>query len=161
MVGFMSKALAHNLYTYGRSHALAADRLYRAAIEDGREKNLDDPESFAFNGPYSLSIYYLPCLGLELLLKAAYLVLGGPNENKELLRIGHDLNEALGKAEERGFRSNAPNLREIVDLLCEPYIAHNFRYDMPDELPLPDFMQMVEALQVLDDELKALCEDDS
>ena len=150
----MSKAVARNLYTDGRSRALAADRLYRAAIEDGQDKNLDDPESFAFNGPYSLSIYYLPCLGLELMLKAAYVASGGPYENKELLNIGHDLNEALNKAGEQGFHSKAPRLREIVNLLCEPYKAHNFRYDMPNELPLPDFVQMVEALAVLDNELE-------
>jgi hypothetical protein len=161
MTIFMSKVMARNLYTYGRSHALAADRLYRAAIEDGHERSPDDPESFAFNGPYSLSIYYLPCLGLELLLKAAYLASDGSNENKELLRIGHDLNEALRKAEEQGFQSNAPQLREIVNLLCEPYKAHKFRYDMPNELPLPDFVQVIGALEVLDGELKVLCEDNN
>jgi hypothetical protein len=161
MANSMANILANSLYVKGRCHALASDRLWRAAFEDGHERSPDDPELFAFNGIYSLSIHYLICLGFELLLKAAYVASGGSYENKELHNIGHDLNEALSKAEVQGFHSNAPRLREIVENLCEPYKAHYFRYDTPTEFPLPDFGQMIEALQVLDDELKELCEGDN
>lgn len=152
----MSIIDAKYLYESGRAHALAADRLYRAAADDGLVKRPDDPEQWAFNGPYSLSIHYLICLGLELLLKSTYVAYDGPTDKKQLLNIGHDLELALDEAEKQGFNSEAPRLREIAQILREPYMAHYFRYDRPEEIPLPDFVQMVEALQTLDGELEKI-----
>ena len=91
----MTRDIAKGLYINGRSHALAADRLYRAAADDGLERNPNDPEFFAFNGPYSLSIHYLVSLGFELMLKAAYVAAGGPSDEAILRAIGHDLVKAL------------------------------------------------------------------
>ncbi|HYI47615.1 MAG TPA: hypothetical protein VEX35_04040 [Allosphingosinicella sp.] len=155
----MSIEVAQRLYETGRAHALASDRLYRPAMDDGKERSPENPELFAFNGTYSLSIHYLIGLGLELMLKAAYVACGGSPDDKHLSReIGHDLVRAFELANERGFQSDAPRLREIAEHLNEPYKAHYFRYDRPNEFPLPDFTQMIEAMEVLDRELEALCQ---
>lgn len=106
------------------------------------------------NGRSMALTHYLICLGLELLLKSAYVAYDGPTHKKQLLKIGHDLVLALEEAEKHGFNSKAPRIREITQILREPYMAHYFRYDRPEEIPLPDFVQMVEALQILDGELE-------
>ena len=153
----MNKDTARTLFESGRSHALSSDLLYRAAIDEGDRRNVADPELFAFNGPYSLSINALLGLGLELMLKAAILA-SDIDVNDEFLRkeIGHDLIKALDKAEDVGFRSQAPNLRQIVEVMHPPYKAHWFRYERPEQFELPgDFVQIVEALKTLDEELQA------
>ena len=148
--------LARELFETGRSHALASDLLHRSAIIDGIDRGIEDPEHFAFNGTYSLSTHYLLGLGLELMLKAAIVAWGGPSDEKSLREIGHDLIKALDSAEAAGFNSAAPNLRDILDVLNEPFKQHWFRYGRPDKFPLPgDFMQVVVTLEVLDDELQA------
>ena len=140
----------------GRSHALASDFLYRAALKDAEHRQVDDPEHFAFNGTYSLSTHYLLGLGLELMLKAAIVAYGGPSDDKSLREIGHDLIKALNAAEEAGFRSEAPRLRDILSIIQEPFKAHWFRYGRPDKFALPgDWAEVVEALDVLDAELRA------
>ena len=67
----MDKARASHLFESGRSHALAADLLYRSALAEGVANGVKDPADYAFNGSYSLSTFYLLGLGLELMLKAA------------------------------------------------------------------------------------------
>lgn len=152
----MTIELARQLFESGRSHALASDLLYRSSILDGQDRNLPDPEHFAFNGTYSLSIHYLLGLGLELMLKAAIVAWGGPSDDKFLRAIGHDLIKALDEAEAAGFKSEAPNLRDILNVLHEPFKQHWFRYDRPDKFTLPgDFTQVEAALEVLDEELRA------
>ncbi len=152
----MTIKLARDLFESGRSHALSSDFLYRSALREGQERELTDPELFAFNGTYSLSTHYLLGLGLELMLKAAIIAWGGPPEEKFLREIGHDLLEALNAAEAAGFASAAPRLREIVEVMRDPFKAHWFRYEKPDAFALPgDFAQVVEALDVLDKELRA------
>lgn len=154
----MSQDYAYNLYTSGRSHGMGANRLWAKALEEGMEVGHDDIDLFAFNGPFSLSINHLAGLSLELLLKAAYVATGGPADDKHLRNeIGHDLQRALDLAEERGFRSRAPHLREIVERMSEPYDKHWFRYDRPNQFLLPDFGQINEALVVLEEEVEALC----
>ncbi len=155
----MSREIAAHLFETGRAHALAADRLYRAAFEDGMQRSPDDPELFAFNGTYSLSVYYLVCLGLELMLKAAYVGVGGPSDNASLRSIGHSLVSAFDAATAMGFQSIAPRLIETIASLKEPYKAHFFRYDRPDAFLLPTFPQLIDTLLVLDEELRALCEE--
>ena len=152
-------AVAETLHQTGRAHALSADLLYRAAVAHAEAEELPDPELFAFNGTYSLSIHYLIGLGLELCLKAAFVAHGG-DEDVRFLRneIGHDLVRALDLAEDRGFSSEAPHLREIVQHLRDPYIAHYFRYDRPEAFPLPDIIQVMQAFETLDNELAALLE---
>lgn len=154
----MSKDYAHKLYLAGRAHGLGANRLWARALEEGMEINAQDPSHFAFNGPFSLSINHLVGLSFELLLKAAYVARGGPAEDKHLRdEIGHDLIRALDKAEELGFHTDAPHLREIIEYLREPYGKHFFRYRWPDEFPLPEFNQVNDALVALEEDVKALC----
>ena len=81
---------------------------------------------------------------------------GGPSDDKSLREIGHDLIKALDLAEAAGFNSAAPNLRDILNVLHEPFKQHWFRYGRPDEFGLPgDFAQVVATLEVLDEELRA------
>ena len=123
------------------------------------EINAQDPSHFAFNGPFSLSINHLAGLSFELFLKAAYVASGGPADDKHLREeIGHDLIRALDRAEGRGFHSEAPHLREIIEYLHEPYRRHFFRYHWPDELPLPEFKQVNDALVALEEDVRTLCE---
>ncbi|MVZ97065.1 hypothetical protein EUU23_05020 [Sphingorhabdus sp. IMCC26285] len=151
----MAMDLARQLFETGRSHALASDLLYRSAILDGQDRQLPDPEHFAFNGTYSLSTHYLLGLGLELMLKAAIVGWGGAQDEKPLRDIGHDLIKALDLAEAAGFKSEAPNLRDILVVLNEPFKLHWFRYGRPDQFALPgNFTHIVAALEVLDDELQ-------
>jgi hypothetical protein len=148
--------LARKLFETGRSHALSSNLLYRSAIIDGKDRGIEDPEHFAFNGPYSLSINYLLGLGLELMLKAAIVAWGGPSDDKSLKEIGHDLIKALNSAEAAGFHSTAPHLRDIVNVLQAPFREHWLRYGRPDEFLLPaDFSQLVSTLELLDDEIRA------
>jgi hypothetical protein len=154
----MSKDYAHKLYLAGRSHGMGANRLWARALEEGAEINSQDPSQFAFNGPFSLSINHLAGLSFELLLKAAYVASGGPPEDKHLRdEIGHDLIRALDKAEELGFDTDVPHLREIIGYLRDPYRRHFFRYHWPDEFPLPEFKQVNDALAALEEDVKALC----
>jgi hypothetical protein len=152
----MTTALARQLFETGRAHAVASDLLYRSAILDAADRNLPNPELFAFNGTYSLSTHYLLGLGLELMLKAAIVAWAGPSDEKALKDIGHDLIKALDLAEAVGFRSKAPHLREILSVLQEPFKQHWFRYGRPDRFELPgDFAQVVATLETLDEELQA------
>ena len=149
--------LADELFETGRSHALTAGLLYRASLEEGHRRGVPDVDLFAFNGTHSLSLHYLLGLGLELMLKAA-VVSWGAIEDEKFLRneIGHDLVRALDEAEKVGFQSAAPHLREILQVLREPYKAHWFRYGKPAEFSLPsDFTQVIESLDTLDGELRA------
>lgn len=152
----MSLKLARELFETGRSHALASDLLYRSAVIEGEERSLEDPTHFAFNGPYSLSIHYLLGLGLELMLKAALVAWDDTADERRLRSIGHDLVAALDEAEAAGFKSEAPSLREILEVLDEPFKQHWFRYERPERFELPgDFPQVVAALDVLDMELRS------
>ena len=153
----MSIDLANELRHTGRSHAAASCLLYRATIQRAEEEKIPDPKSYAFNGPTSLSIQYLLGLGLELMLKAAVVAWDPTVDEKYLKReIGHDLIAALDEAEKRGFASKASHLREILKILREPYMQHWFRYQQPDQFPLPDdFDQIVPVLEILEQELDA------
>ena len=148
-------AVANSLLENGRAHAIAASRLFDYAKTEAEARGLDDPEQFAFNGTYSLSIHYLLGLGIELMLKAAYVSHGGDASAPNLRNaIGHDLLKALNLAEVEGFSTEAPNFREIVEHLRKPYIAHYFRYSRPGKFPLPDTQQIIDALDVLDREMR-------
>ncbi|WP_309621299.1 hypothetical protein [Novosphingobium sp.] len=151
----MTIEFARTLFETGRSHALASDLLYRSALIEGAERDIADPENFAFNGTYSLSTQYLLGLGLELMLKAAIVAWSGQCDEKALRDIGHDLVKAKEAAEAAGFKSEAPNLQEILNVLNEPFKQHWFRYGRPTKFKLPgDFTQVVAALDVLDAELR-------
>jgi hypothetical protein len=54
-------------------------------------------------------------------LDAPYVAMGGPADDKHLRNeIGHDLHRALDLAEDRGFQSQAPHLREFVERMSGP-----------------------------------------
>ena len=152
----MSMELALTLFETGRCHALSSQLLYNAAVVEGKQKQIEDVELFAFNGPYSLSTNYLLGLGMELMLKAAIVFWSGNADTKILLDVGHDLIKALDKAEDAGFVSKAPRLRDILEVLREPYKAHWFRYERPEMFVLPGkFEDIFEAIYVLDKELRS------
>lgn len=151
------KGAAQQLYEVGRAHALSGNHLYGFALEYAKRHDIEDAEKFAFNGTFSLSTYYLLGLGIELLLKAAYVALGGDPADKHLrAAIGHDLRKAWDRAVGLGFESKAPRLEGIVDTLSEPYKMHFFRYQHPEQMGLPLVTEVVEALEVLDAEVQAL-----
>lgn len=154
----MSIEVARHLHQTGRSHALASDLLYQAACKEGLKRKPDNPELFAFNGLYSLSIHYLIGLGLELMLKAAIAASGGPSDDRSLRDLGHELGRLLTRAKEVGFHSEAPRLDEVISHMAEPYKLHYFRYERPEQFLLPNFTQMIEAIEVLDRELEMLCQ---
>lgn len=155
MLRGMSLDLARELFETGRAHAMSAHFLHKCALREAADRDLEDPELFAFNGIYSLSQHYLLGLGLELLVKAAIVAWGGPSDEKSLRAIGHDLIAGLDAAEAAGFKSAAPSLRGLLNVLNEPYKAHWFRYGRPNEIPLPgDMKQVVETIAVLDEELQ-------
>lgn len=151
----MSSTLASVLHQNGKAHAEASCLLYSASFDQAEREGVEDRAKYAFNGPYSLSVQYLLGLGLELMLKSA-IVAWDPKATAEFLRkeVSHDLVTALDAAERRGFKSQAPHLRELVEILRDPYKQHWFRYERPDQFRLPgDFDQVVETLKVLEGEL--------
>lgn len=151
----MSIELAKQLHESGKAHAWTACLLYRASLEHAEDEGFEDPLAYAFNGTPSLSIHYLLGLGLELMLKAAT-VAWDPNVDRAYLKntIGHDLSKALDEAEARGFATQAPHLRALVELLCAPYKQHWFRYERPEQMNLPgNFDEVVNTLTVFEGEI--------
>ncbi len=145
----MSVEKAKTLLENGEGHALAAAVLFDASHGYGRKIGVPEEEidKFAFNGVCSLSVHYLVGLGLELMLKAAYIACGGDDTDNHLRRdIGHDLETALAMAQERGFESQSEHLVGLVGHLNEPYKQHYLRYGRPDGLFLPDDMEQVAAV---------------
>lgn len=153
----MNQELARNLWSMGGGHAIGAEAVVRRAQDWAREIETEDAEKAVFNGKYSASIYLLLGYAFELLLKAAFVAQGG---NPKLLGprgIGHDLSAALDAAEEHGFCSSAPHLREIIELLKPPHLEHQFRYGGMNGFPLPANVDEVLAnLNHLAAELQAL-----
>ena len=150
----MHTVKADKLFETGRAHAMAAAHLFESSIQFAKTNGVDDPELFAFNGTFSLSVHYLMGLGAELMLKAAYIGHGGdPNPKHLRTDIGHDLIKALDHAEEMGFEPSVENLREILEHLREPYLMHFFRYDRPDKIVLPDIPVVIEMFAALDEQI--------
>lgn len=141
----MDEELARRLWNMGGGHALGADAVVRRAQSWAMEIGAEDAELAVFNGKYSASIYLLLGYGFELLLKAAFVFHGGDPNRLGVRGIGHDLEAALNAAEEHGFHSTAPNLREIIHLLREPHREHHFRYGGLDEFPVPANVDVVVA----------------
>lgn len=54
------------------------------------------------------------------------------------------------------FHQKAPKLRQIVQHLQEAYLRHFFRYERPDQMPLPDIEQVIEMFAVRDEEFEAV-----
>jgi hypothetical protein len=141
----------------GRAHGLSSQQLYKSSLRYADERDLGDPDHFAFNGIFSLSVFYLIGLGLELMLKAA-IVLNDDQANLNFLKndIGHNLKKALEVAVEKGFTSNAPYLTGVVNYMSEPYRLHHFRYEPLAEMPLPEMAQIIEMFAALDEEFEAI-----
>ena len=152
---------AYHLYRRGNGHAAGAKLLHDAIFTEAEQAGDADPAKVAFNGPLSIGVHYLIGLGLELLLKSAYVSHGGDGSDKSLRAIGHDLRTALERAEAQGFTSEAPHLREIVECLREPHHAHFFRYGWPDEFSMPTPNDIFAAFHVLDSEVHAAVQPDN
>ena len=145
----MSAQKAKILLENGESHAISAVVLFNASRGYAREIGVpdDDIATFAFNGVCSLSVHYLVGLGLELMLKAAYVACGGDGTDRYLRReIGHDLQQAFVKAQELGFETQSEHLAELIGFMTEPYKQHYLRYGRPDGLYLPDDMEQISAV---------------
>lgn len=140
---------AKTLLENGAAHALAALVLFDACYAYGRKIDVAEEkiEDFAFNGTCSLSVHYLIGLGLELMLKAAFIACGGDESDRYLIKeIGHDLEVALQKAQESGFVSNSDHLSELVGYMSKPYKDHYLRYKRPDGMFLPNDLGQVSAV---------------
>jgi len=141
----------------GGGHVIGAEAVVRRAQDWAKEIGAEDPEKAVFNGIYSASIYLLFGYALELLLKAAFVEYGGDPKQLGPRGIGHDLGAALDAAEEHGFHSSAPNLREIIDILKLPHSEHQFRYGGMDKFPLPaNVDEVIANLHHLASELQVL-----
>lgn len=153
----MNEELARNLWNMGGGHVIGAEAVVRRAQEWANEIKAEDPEKAVFNGKYSASIYLLLGYGLELLLKAAFVAHGGDPKQLGPRGMGHDLGAALRAANERGFRSGAPHLTKMVELLQLPHREHQFRYGGMDEFDLPaDVDEVLANLTHLASELQVL-----
>lgn len=150
---------AQMLLDNGLAHGLAATVLFTGSFDYGRRIGVEEEnlETFVFNGTCSLSVHYLVGLGLELLLKAAYIASGGDADDDHLRsKIGHDLEKALNRARQAGFESSSEHLEELVGYMNEPYKLHRLRYGRPDGMNLPDNMEQVAAVfETLNEEVKA------
>jgi hypothetical protein len=153
----MSIELATLLLGNGKAHGESACLLYRAARDAAHEEGIEDEETFAFSGPYSLSIQYLLGLGLELMIKAAIVAWDLTVDADQLQNtVRHDLVTGLDEAEARGYASQAENLRELLVALRKPYRQHWLRYERPAQFELPDdFDQIVPILTILYEEVRA------
>lgn len=155
----MSKELAQQLYQVGRSHALSAFQLYEAGIRYAEEHGLEDPEHFAFNGTFSLSTHYLLGLGLELMLKAAVCSVEAESSPNELKRLSHNLLDAVDRVERGDFEHDMAAVRNLAEIMQQPYLSHWLRYEHPDQFPLPgDFAQVQETFRLFDEALEAKVE---
>jgi hypothetical protein len=153
----VSKDVAQRLHVLGRSHGMGANRLWARAHEEGIRMGLGNIDDFAFSGPFSLSVNLLAGLSFELLLKSAYVALGGQSKDSYLRNeIGHDLVIALERAKEQGFYSQAPYLEEVVGRINEPYKKNWFRYN-PQDVLLPEFEAINSALVSLEADVGRLC----
>ena len=153
----MDEELARNLWNMGGGHALGAEAVIHRAQDWAEEIGAEDREKAVFNGKYSASIYLLLGYGFELLLKAAFIAHGGDPKQLGVRGIGHSLGAALKAAEDNGFRSGAPDLHEIIELLEMPHREHHFRYGGMDQFCLPaDVDKVVANLHHLAGELQML-----
>ena len=133
---------------------IAVGALVDVARQHAAEIDAPDIEQWAFNGNYSASIHLLIGFAFELLLKSAYLLSGGDKANLSQRGIGQDLIKAFDSAEELGFRSDAENLRSILEYLREPHLKHYFRYGGPAQIAMPDLDATLVALHTLAGELQ-------
>ena len=149
----MNEKLAETLWTTGAGYAAAARILTEEARRDATVRG-EDADELAFNGMLSASTHLLVGFGFELLLKAAFLCLGG---DYDLLvkKVRHDLVLALDGAQSVGF-SIRPGLRGILEGLREPHLAHHFRYGGPDSIMMPALDQTLPALDTLTRDVGAL-----
>ena len=149
---------ADNLWTKGKSHlcgAIAIEQVSRAYATDHR---IHDVEQFIFSGLYSASLHLLLGFAAELLIKTAYILHGGSPRFVSKPGIGHDLIGLLEEAEGKGFVSPDPRTREIFEFLREPHMNHQFRYGVEDEVPMPDLVHTIAALQAMSNCLQDMLE---
>lgn len=140
---------AELLLENGLAHGLAATVLFTGSLDYGRKIGVEEEklDKYAFNGTCSLSVHYLVGLGLELLLKAAYVASSGEADDDHLRsKIGHDLHKAFNRARQAGIESGSEHLEDLVGYMNEPYKHHHLRYGRPDGMNLPDNMDQVAAV---------------
>ena len=149
---------ADNLWTKGKGHLCGAIALEQFSRTYAADHDIEDAEQFVFSGLYSASLHLLLGFAAELLTKAAFILHGGAPESVRKPRLGHDLIGLLDAVEERGYSTPNPRTREIFEYLREPHRNHQFRYGEEDEVPMPDLVHTIPALQELSDCLQGMLE---
>jgi hypothetical protein len=150
--------LADNLWTKGKGHLFGVLAIEEVSRAYANEHDIEDVERFIFSGRYSASLHLLLGFAAELLTKAAYILHGG---NPAFIRkpaIRHDLIALLDAAEEKGFSAPDGHTRAIFKYLREPHQNHQFRYGEQEEVPMPDLVHTIPALQVMSNELQDILE---
>lgn len=151
-------ALADNLWSKGKGHLHGALALEQVSRTHATEHGMEDIDEFVFSGLYSVSLHLLLGFAAELLTKAAYILHGGSPEFVKKWRVGHDLIALLDAAGERGFVALEPRTREIFELLRKPHQDHQFRYGDEEEVPMPDLLHTLPALQMMSNQVQEMLE---
>jgi hypothetical protein len=149
---------AHNLWSKGKGHLFGALAIEEAARRHAVDHGIADVDQFVFSGHYSASLHFLIGFVAELLTKAALILHGCDIAYVRRPGVGHDLIQLIDAAEARGFVAPDPNTRQIFELLREPHLHHQFRYGMEDEVPMPDLMHTLPALQALSNRVQDMLE---
>ncbi len=119
-----------NLFTAAKSYALAMNMIFSRDII-----------STALSAPY----YLLAGFSLELSFKSIVLLKG--NDESEIRKLGHDLNQCHKLAIQRGYvPANGELLSHMVGLMAAAHKNLELRY-IPDkteiQLPKPDILRKV------------------
>jgi hypothetical protein len=130
MTGRTATALARGFLTDAEEYLRAAQKLDQTN-----------------NGLASSPQYYLACHSIELILKAFILVSGGTE--KELRKIGHDLQKACERATELGLRPNDKRTGQIVSILAPYHLDHGFRYRKTRFATFPVYEELCEVVDHL------------
>jgi hypothetical protein len=150
--------LADNLWTKGKGHLFGVLAIEQVSRAYAVEHDIEDVERFIFSGRYSASLHLLLGFAAELLTKTAYILHGGEPALIRKPAIRHDLIALLDAAEERAFTAPDPHTRAILAYLREPHRNHQFRYGEEDEVPMPDLVHTIPALQVMSNQLQDMLE---
>jgi hypothetical protein len=142
-------AAASNLWSKGKGHLFGVLAIEEAARSYAIEHEIEDVDQFVFSGHFSASLHFLIGLAAELLTKAAFILHGGDPAYVRKPGVGHDLIKLIDAAEAQGFVAPDGNTRAVFELLREPHLHHQFRYGMEDEVPMPDLLHTIPALQTL------------
>lgn len=94
------------------------------------------------------------------MLKAAVCSLEEEISPNELKRLGHNLLDAVDRVEKGDFDHDMAAVRNLAEVMQQPYLSHWLRYEHPEQFPLPgDFAQIQETFRLFDAALEAKVEE--